>query len=546
MSKRNETDRLTFSSRTPVNDNPEQVRYRRGFVTRHQVSGWRFLMRRIASGVAMHDTRMLVDPLRTQSRSVLVGGLVLVTALAGCFVFSLIRPAGVAGNEVILADRETSALYVRVGDQLHPVLNLTSARLIAGRPDNPTIVPSAELDKFPRGSLIGIPGAPERMVPSSSRDADWTVCDAVSGDVVGVTLITGPLAEGGSLAATLGADDAVLVRNDGVGSAGVNGGSWLLWHGRRSAIDLNNRAVTAALGLGANGVSGASEATGKVSALPAPRGIADGLFNAIPESAPLAAPVIAGAGQPTSYPMPVAAPVGAVVTAISTDEAADNGRHALQYYAVLDDGLQPVSQVVAAMLRNTDSYGLDQPPRLSADQVARIPVSTAINTAAYPEHPLTVVDAVKAPLTCARWAKPDGATTNSLTLLSGAMLPLPAAERTVALAGAAGTAQRVAVAPGAGYFVQATGQGGTPVLSGYWISDTGVRYGISTEGDATNANRKTPAALGLTAAPLPMPWSILSQFAPGPTLSRSDALQIPALVPNRTSPAVDVAVRENP
>ena len=69
------TDRKTFSSRTPVNENPEQVRYRRGFVTRHQVSGWRFLMRRIASGVALHDTRMLVDPLRTQSRSVLVGGL---------------------------------------------------------------------------------------------------------------------------------------------------------------------------------------------------------------------------------------------------------------------------------------------------------------------------------------------------------------------------------------------------------------------------------------------------------------------------------------
>lgn len=525
-------DRKSFSSRTPVNENPEQVRYRRGFVTRHQVSGWRFLMRRIASGVAMHDTRMLVDPLRTQSRSVLVGGLVLVTALAGCFVFSLIRPAGVAGNDVILADRETSALYVRVGEQLHPVLNLTSARLIAGRPDNPTMVPSSELDKFPRGSLIGIPGAPERMVPNTSRDADWTVCDAVSGDVVRVTLITGPLAEGGSRAATLGANDAVLVRNDGVGSAGVNGGSWLLWNGKRSAVDLNSRAVTAALGLGAS--------------VPAPRTIADGLFNAIPESAPLAAPAIAGAGQPTPYPMPVAAPVGAVVTAVSTDDAADNGHHSVQYYAVLDDGLQPVSQVVAAMLRNTDSYGLDEPPRLSADQVARIPVSTAINTAAYPERPLTVVDAAKAPLTCARWTKHDGATTNSLTLLSGATLPLPAGERTVALEGPAGTSQRVAVAPGTGYFVQATGQAGTPVLSGYWISDTGVRYGISTEGDATNANRKTPAALGLTAAPLPMPWSILSQFAPGPALSRSDALQIPALVPNRTSPAVDVAVRENP
>ncbi|MUL64739.1 type VII secretion protein EccB [Mycobacterium sp. CBMA 234] len=524
-------DRKSFSSRTPVNDNPDQVEYRRGFVTRHQVSGWRFLMRRIASGVALHDTRMLVDPLRTQSRSVLVGGLVLVTGLAGCFVFSLIRPGGVAGTNVILADRDTSALYVRVGDQLHPVLNLTSARLIAGRPDNPTTVPSAELDKFPRGSLIGIPGAPERMVPNTSRDADWTVCDAVTGAEVGVTLIAGPLAAGGARAAALSAHDAVLVRNDGTGSAGVNGGSWLLWDGKRSAVDIGNRAVTAALGLGANGT-----------ALPTPRPIAGGLFNTIPESAPLTAPAIANAGQPTPYPMPAAAPVGAVITAITTGAGSDNADNSLQYYAVLDDGLQPISPVVAAMLRNTDSYGLDQPPRLSADQVARIPVSTAIDTAAYPERPVTVVDAAKSPLTCARWAKHDGATTNSLTLLAGATLPLPDGAHGVALAGPAGTAQRVVVTPGTGYFVQATGQTGMPTLAGYWISDTGVRYGISTEGDAANANRKTPAALGLTAAPLPVPWSILSQFTPGPTLSRDDALQVLPLA----RPAVDTVLRENP
>ena len=111
-------DRRSFASRTPVNDNPEKVVYRRGFVTRHQVTGWRFVMRRIASGVALHDTRMLVDPLRSQTRAVLMGVVVLITALVGCFVFSLIRPNGSAANNPILADRSTAALYVRVGDQL--------------------------------------------------------------------------------------------------------------------------------------------------------------------------------------------------------------------------------------------------------------------------------------------------------------------------------------------------------------------------------------------------------------------------------------------
>ncbi|MBV8292610.1 MAG: type VII secretion protein EccB, partial [Mycobacterium sp.] len=137
MTRENDDDRRSFASRTPVNDNPDQVVYRRGFVTRHQVTGWRFVMRRIASGIALHDTRMLVDPLRTQTRAVLMGVLMVITALVGCFVFSLIRPNGSTANNPVLADRSTAALYVRVGDQLHPVLNLASARLIVGRPLNP-------------------------------------------------------------------------------------------------------------------------------------------------------------------------------------------------------------------------------------------------------------------------------------------------------------------------------------------------------------------------------------------------------------------------
>src|SRR6201997_5757817 len=189
--------RRSFSSRTPVNDHPAQAVYPPGFRPRHQVTGWRFVMRRIASGIALHDTRMLVDPLRTQSRAVLMGVLILVTGLAGCFVFSLIRPNGQVGNNAVLADRSTAALYVRVGDDLHPVLHLTSARLIAGHPVNPAMVKSTELDRFPRGNLIGIPGAPERMVQNTSRDANWTVCDAVSGTSrgahsTGVTVIAGP------------------------------------------------------------------------------------------------------------------------------------------------------------------------------------------------------------------------------------------------------------------------------------------------------------------------------------------------------------------
>src|ERR1700744_4641771 len=100
-------DRRSFASRTPGNDNPEKVVYRRGFVTRHQGTGWRFVIRRVASGAALHGTGLLVDPLRSQTRAVLMGVVVMITALVGCFVFSLIRPNGSAANNPILADRRS-------------------------------------------------------------------------------------------------------------------------------------------------------------------------------------------------------------------------------------------------------------------------------------------------------------------------------------------------------------------------------------------------------------------------------------------------------
>ncbi|WP_326548398.1 type VII secretion protein EccB [Mycolicibacterium sp. ND9-15] len=521
MTQPDSPDRRAFTSRTPANENPDRVVYRRGFVTRHQVTGWRFVMRRIASGVALHDTRMLVDPLRTQTRSVLVGALVLITGLAGCFVFSLIRPGGVAGNDAILADRTTSALYVRLGEQLHPVLNLTSARLIAGRPDNPAQVKTSEIDQFPRGNLIGIPGAPERMVQNTTHDADWTVCDGVSGPAVGVTMIAGALSDGGERAVPLPDDKAILVANP----SGPNAGTWLLWDGRRSPIDMNDRAVTSALGLG----------TGPLDARP----IAPGLFNAVPEAPALTPPVVPGAGDPPRYPLPVPAPAGAVVAAFAADNT-------LRHYAVLADGLQPISPVIAAIMRNTNSFGLDQPPRLGADHIARLPVADVIDTDAYPRQQLSLVEAADAPLTCARWTRPADATSATLELRSGVTLPVADELRTVPLVGAGfgTTANRVALTPGRGYLVQTVGQddGGASTApvggASFWLSDVGVRYGLDEAGD-----EDTISALGLSGPAVPIPWSMLSQFAPGPTLSRGDALLAHDALAADPRPAV---VRESP
>ncbi len=488
-------DRRSFASRTPANSNPDGVTYRRGFVTRHQVSGWRFVMRRIASGVAMHDTRMLVDPLRTQSRSVLVGALAVVTGLLACFVFSLIRPGGVPGNAAVLADRDTAAMYVRVNDELHAVVNLTSARLIVGEPVTPTRVRSAELDKFARGAAVGIPGAPERMVRNPALDADWTVCDGPEAPAAaGVSVIAGAPVPGGERAGALDADTAVLVDN--------GAGTWLLWNGRRSLVDIGDRGVTSALGIGQKELVA--------------RPISPGLFNAVPEGPPLRVPDIAGAGTPPQFGLPVDAAVGAVVVSYRTDGT-------MLQYAVLPDGLQPISPVLSAVLRNANSFGLTRPPHVGADDIARMPVSRLLDNEAYPQNPVTLLDPQSSPVICVRWTKPLDAGVSSMTLMSGGTLPVADGAHAVGVADAG--AGQVFISPGFGYFVQTVGQEPAAPRTGslFWVSDTGMRFGID-GGTQTDGTDRTVEALGLAGPPTPAPWSVLSLFAAGPALSKSGAL----------------------
>lgn len=73
------------------------------------------------------------------------------------------------------------------------------------------------------------------MVANQTRDAFWTVCDAATGSQAGVTVIAGPPATEGERASALPDGQAVLAENGGI--------TWLLWDGRRSAVDLADRAV---------------------------------------------------------------------------------------------------------------------------------------------------------------------------------------------------------------------------------------------------------------------------------------------------------------
>src|SRR6476659_1404306 len=172
--------------------------------TRLNVSGYRFLLRRMEHALVRGDVRMLDDPLRAQSLSLISGVILAVIVVVVCAVLAFLRPSGALGSAPIVMMRDSGALYVRIGDIVHPVLNLASARLIAGTPANPEVVSASAIHNAKRGPLVGIPGAPATIAaPLGEAESGWAVCDdATSTTIVAADVLRDGLASGRRLLVT--------------------------------------------------------------------------------------------------------------------------------------------------------------------------------------------------------------------------------------------------------------------------------------------------------------------------------------------------------
>ena len=154
--------------------------YGLGLSTRTQVTGYQFLARRTAMALTRWRVRMEIEPGRRQTLAVVASISAALVICLGALLYSFISPSGQLNDTPIIADRDSGALYVRVGDKLYPALNLASARLIAGRPDNPHKVRGSQIAQQPHGPLVGIPGAPSEFSPTTPATSSWLVCDSVA------------------------------------------------------------------------------------------------------------------------------------------------------------------------------------------------------------------------------------------------------------------------------------------------------------------------------------------------------------------------------
>ncbi|TLF55293.1 type VII secretion protein EccB [Nocardia cyriacigeorgica] len=492
-------------------------------VTKHQISGWRFLLHRIEHALVRRDASMIDDPQRGRSTALAIGVALACVCIAGAAVMAFFKPAKTIGNSKIVADKDTGALYVRVGDRLHPALNLTSARLIAGSADKPVEVSKDQLSKFPRGPIVGIPGAPGQISDNGDRDSSWAVCDTartgasapvspetglptLSRSALRTTAIGGPLTVDGDAVRELSGSDARLLRGEST--------TWLVYRDSergvvRAAIDMASSPVMLALGI---------DATAPVMAA------SSGLLEAIPEAPPIRVPDVPGAGETVTLGRDHTATVGSVLTVSNPDRGAS-------YYLVSQSGTVQVSAVLAAMIRNADSQGAVATATVGPDVIAsNLRPGAWPGTAAYPTEPVRLIEPEVFGVTCYHWSR-SGSEPNAATrILFGRQLPLTTEEQTRAVDLVTAPASRGSTADAAylprttGRFVQVTGADPASPLreSLFWISDSGVRYGLAVELGEQTGRDPTLTSLALR-APVPAPWSIVSLFAVGPALSQQDA-----------------------
>ncbi|MGY4712471.1 type VII secretion protein EccB [Mycolicibacterium sp. CBM1] len=433
-------------------------------------SAQRFRLRRLDYAVLGRRMPRERDPLRAQNLALLSGCVIAAGGLILSTIIPALRHDTGPGDAALVLVRQSGALFVRVDQRLRPVANLTSARLILGSAVDARVVDESALGDVAPGPVLGIPGAPPTPgAVTAPTGEQWAVCD----DPDGATTVA--LGKGWA--------PEQLSPHSAVVAAAADGSAYLLYDGRRAAIDPQDPSTSRALHL--DGVR--------------MRAIAPAVLNAIPEVPAIAAPRIAGRGEPSGVP---GLSVGTVVAVTRAGS--------VEHYVALRDGVQRVGRLAVDLLRFADPDSTSQILTLTAGLISSVPLVDALAVATYPDEPPRLVDVTDG--LCATWANGH----------SGLAIPASAEPEGVVLAGADGAGprlDRVRFPPGrsmdvtAGMLTTDTGPTGR-----FLITDSGIRFPIH---DSAAAE-----ALGLPTAPAPVPWAIIGVLPAGPELSRDAALVV--------------------
>ncbi|MCK2239949.1 MULTISPECIES: type VII secretion protein EccB [unclassified Crossiella] len=429
-----------------------------------QVQAHRFMMGRLSSALLRVDPDAPESPLHRTYRGSTIGGLIATLVCLGLLVFGLISPGGNTSWKVegaLVVSDTTGARFLYAGGKLLPVLNLASARLVAGDRLVVKHVADASLREVPRGEALGIIGAPDAL-PAAAADP-WEVCAAVGRDQAGSTA----LRIGGGSGRALGPDDAVVVVTpDGVTS--------LLWQGRRHRVATNRGALDALDGM------------------PQPVKAPAALLDALPVGPDFAPRTLAGLGAPGPALGAVDSRIGRLF-AVAGEPS--------QRYVLTGTGLAPISELEARLLTadpelRRAAYGGGEvlvtplPGRLVSENLAKAepppPVKPPRATTLHSGQSLCAL------------VTPDGGTPRTQLTVSDQVAAVgapPLAQPGIAPPCA--RVDRITVRPGTGALVKATAASGRLGDALYLVTDTGVKYPVPPEG-AKALGYGATAAIGLS------------------------------------------------
>ncbi|MFC0037059.1 type VII secretion protein EccB [Actinomadura rayongensis] len=439
------------------------------------------------------------QPLRRLNVGTFAGVMVGVLVAAGFGIAGLLLGGGTKGitdGGVLLIEKETGSRYVwcksagtKDGKALCPVANYASARLaVAGSSGdvNQKSVSAKTLSKFPRGPMIGIPGAPD-TVPDKKRlvGGPWSVC-VRQVDQGGVTKPVVSLVGGRNVGGrTLDASTGVVV------SAGATG-NWLIWNNQRMKMSPAGMTVLQA-----------SAATPVSSAF----------VNALPAGPDFAAPAIPGFGRPANLGGGLRGTIGQVYAVSS---GAGGGA---QPYVLLADGVAPISRVQAALIQSSAAYRMKHDMPLEAALVTSNRSAQKLIDGRLPQDAIKAATFNATDSLCVVY--PDaskGGDRAKLTIGGATDLPAPTGRSTT------GTGvDNVVLPPGSAVLAGVLPAGGSvSAINSYsFVSDDGRRYPLKSP--------DTAKALGYSISAdqndsVPVPANLLNMVPQGPVLDPQKAL----------------------
>jgi type VII secretion protein EccB len=467
------------------------------------------------SALIRKDAVMLHDPMRTHTRSMIIGVALSAVALAGFAIYGLLKPAPTLPDKdtAIIVSKQSGQLYVMSKQPngkklLTPTFNLASARLLlmaqqqqssggqqagqqqqAGQPQQVVTadeVDDSQLTGVAVGRMTGIPDGPSLLPADAKQQASgtWSVCDDTQRDAD----LNNPTQKGVVKTTALVGVDKLgngLKANEGLLVKAPNDKTYLIYKTPTSANKPEADAVRAEIDLSKHELASVFTNGNPGAARP----ISMGLLNSIPAVPELTVSDPPGANSAPPNGLPGSLKVGQVFQVNPPGEQP-------QYYLVEKSGIQQVTQSYASVAQAHNSGQRSTVPSISQESIVNVPRTNDVSTAQFPDQVPELLQNQRFPTVCLGWNANTSDPVNKkehTVVTVGQSVPIPDGIKPVDVGSPNVDGQKIDYfympSGKAAYVHSAQGPGQFDSGPLYLVSDRGIRYGIP--------DNKTGSGLGL-------------------------------------------------